>query len=146
MGQFKSRIRVVDAPSSLDVGRLISVLEEIISRKNRKLKRLFYHFVSREMIREINVNHLNHNYETDVITFDYCSFNKIEGDIYVCLDVIEDNAKRFQEEASRELYRVLFHGLLHLLKYNDTTDEERVIMRQEEDKCLKMIYQLDGKI
>jgi len=82
---------------------------------------------------DINVNFLNHNYYTDIITFNYVVENKISGDLFISIDRIKENSKEFNTLWINELYRVIFHGVLHLIGYNDKTEEEKKLMREKED-------------
>ncbi len=95
-------------------------------------------FVSVQDIVDINRKYLNHDYPTDIITFDYSKNRTIHGDIYISAEVVKENAYRFEEDYQRELKRVVVHGILHLLGFNDGTDEEKSEMRREEDYCLDL--------
>lgn len=88
---------------------------------------------------EMNKQYLNHDYFTDIITFDYVENDIISGDLFISLDRVIENAKEFKTEAKRELYRVIFHGILHLVGYNDKTDEEKAIMKEKENKYLSEV-------
>lgn len=101
------------------------------------LKKLVYTFVSREMIREANIKYLKHDYDTDVITFDFTKGKSIKGEVLVCVDVIEENATWLGVSKDIELKRVILHALLHLVGYRDKTEKEKVEMRSMEDKWLK---------
>ncbi len=99
-----------------------------------------YNFVSSKRQIEINNEHLNHNYNTDIITFNLSDSNdKLYGDIYISLKQIRKNAKRYNADVYQEINRVVIHGLLHLLGYNDKSKNEVKIMRKEENKFLKYI-------
>jgi len=87
---------------------------------------------------EINKRYLNHDTYTDIITFDYCEGQIVAGDIYISLDRVEENAKLFNQEDKRELLRVIFHGVLHLLGYKDKSDVEEKEMRGKEDFYLNL--------
>jgi probable rRNA maturation factor len=82
---------------------------------------------------EINKQYLQHDYYTDIITFNYCEGEIISGDLFISIDRVEENAKIFEIPVNHEFYRVMFHGILHLTGYNDKTEEEQRIMRQKED-------------
>lgn len=98
-------------------------------------------FTSNDFLLNLNRKYLNHNYFTDVITFDYESENKISGDIFVSIDQVRLNAEAYQVGFASELHRVIIHGVLHLIGFNDGTDDERAGMRSEEDIALGV---LDG--
>ena len=101
------------------------------------IKKLQYNFVSREIIHKINRDHLAHDYETDVITFNYCEGNQISGEVYLCPAVISDNAKFLDLRYEDELMRVVIHGLLHLVGYDDQTADQKNIMTNKEEEYLK---------
>jgi len=93
-------------------------------------------FCSDTYLLEINRKYLNHNYYTDIITFDYCEGDVINGDIYISIDRVEDNSKKFNSVFSIELHRVMIHGVLHLVGLKDSTEEEKLVMRNAENLCL----------
>lgn len=95
-------------------------------------------FVSNSYIRNINQKYLNHNYNTDVITFDYGEERRISGDIFISIDQVRMNAGSFKTEEKDELRRVMIHGVNHLLGYKDGNDQEKEIMRQMENEALHL--------
>lgn len=98
---------------------------------------LNYIFCSDEYLLEINKQYLDHDYYTDIITFDNSEEEgKIEGDIYVSVDRVKENAEEFGADFETEMRRVLIHGLLHLMDYTDTSNELKIQMRAKEDECL----------
>ena len=97
-----------------------------------------YIFVSDPFLLEMNKKYLNHHYHTDVITFDYSEKGVVSGDIYISYDRLKDNAKEYGVPLVDELHRVMAHGLLHLMGYNDQTEEEQREMRSQEDICLDL--------
>ena len=94
-------------------------------------------FLSDDDLWLLNKQHLNHDYYTDVITYDYSLGEYISGDICISIDRVKENAGSLWEE---ELRRVMIHGLLHLLGYADKNSKDRLLMRKEEDYCLKMFH------
>lgn len=94
-----------------------------------------YIFCSDEYLLEMNRKHLDHDYYTDIITFNYCEDKEISGDMYISVDRIKENSVLLGTGDS-EIYRVIIHGVLHLCGYEDDTDEETEIMRQKEDEAL----------
>ena len=96
-------------------------------------------FCSDRYLLEINNNFLKHNYFTDIITFNYVEGNIISGDLFISAERVKENAKEFNTIWIKELYRVIFHGLLHLIGYNDKTEEEKIIMREKEDFYLSEV-------
>jgi rRNA maturation RNase YbeY len=95
-------------------------------------------FTSNRQIRQINLEYLNHDYFTDVITFDYGRDNLISGDIFISVDQVRINARSYKTEEEEELRRVMIHGVNHLIGFNDSIDEEREIMRQMENEALHL--------
>jgi probable rRNA maturation factor len=88
---------------------------------------------------KLNLEYLNRNYLTDVITFDYVKGKIISGDIFLSIDRIKENSKIFNCTVQEEMYRVIIHGVLHLLGYNDSNDEEKANMRLAEDNFLRKL-------
>lgn len=97
-----------------------------------------YLFVDDEKILEVNKEFLNHDYYTDIITFDYDEDNVINGDIVISLDTVRTNAEKFNKTYEEELHRVIIHGILHLCGINDKGPGEREIMEAEENKALAL--------
>jgi len=110
-----------------------------ISLENKVLQHLNYIFCSDEYLRNINVEYLNHDYYTDIITFDNSETDiDIEGDIFISLDRIKENAQTLETQYSEELKRVIIHGLLHLIGYNDKTNIDKKHMREKENTYLSL--------
>ena len=97
-----------------------------------------YIFCSDEKILEVNRQYLQHDYYTDIITFDYCEGKRISGDLFISLDTVRTNAEQFGADYNTELYRVIIHGILHLCGINDKGPGEREIMEAAENKALEM--------
>ena len=97
-----------------------------------------YMFVNDEKILEVNRTYLNHDYYTDIITFDYCEDKVLHGDLVISLDTVRSNAELFNRPYEDELYRVIIHGILHLCGINDTGPGERAIMEAAENKALAL--------
>ena len=105
-------------------------LEEIAHNYKKEIVSLNYTFCSDEELLEINKTYLDHNYYTDIITFDLSEINsQIEGDIYISIDRVKDNAKEHKVKKEIELYRVIAHGLLHLIGFKDKTQLQIKQMR-----------------
>ena len=86
----------------------------------------------------MNVHYLNHNTLTDIITFDQSDGQTIEGDIFISIDRVRENAQRQDISFTEELHRVMIHGILHLAGYNDKSSKEKTLMREKEDECLSL--------
>ncbi|MEA3479410.1 MAG: rRNA maturation RNase YbeY [Bacteroidota bacterium] len=95
-------------------------------------------FTSNTRLRSINQEYLNHNYYTDVITFDYTEGETIAGDVFISIDQVKINAENYDTDPGEELRRVMIHGVIHLLGYKDGNDEERRCMRQMENEALHL--------
>ncbi len=93
-------------------------------------------FCSDNYILDVNIKYLKHDYFTDIITFDYCEENLLSGDLFISIDSVRENASFYGTEFSDELNRVIVHGLLHLIGYDDHTDEDIAMMRAKENYYL----------
>jgi len=105
----------------------------IILEENKKEGDIVFVFCNDEYLLEKNIQFLNHDTYTDVITFDYCSDSIINGDILISTERVKENAKALEVEFLTELNRVMVHGLLHLLGYKDKTELDAKLMRDKED-------------
>lgn len=108
-------------------------LEDIIISEGKKLGEINYIFCDDEYLLKVNQDYLQHDYYTDIITFDYVKGRTISGEIFVSLQRISDNASALAGDYEEELRRVLAHGILHLSGYKDKTEEEETVMRSKED-------------
>lgn len=136
------------APISLSQRtRLKEFLPKICRKEKRSLESLTIIFVSDKRILEINRQFLQHDYYTDIITFDLSPSQStvIQGEIYISTDRVRDNAARFGKTIQNELHRVIFHGLLHLCGYGDKTPVQEMEMRKMEDRYLKKYFDLSAK-
>lgn len=95
-------------------------------------------FCSDPFILELNNKFLKHNYFTDIITFDYSQDNVVSGDLYISIDTVKCNSIEYSSTFDNELQRVIIHGILHLLGFNDKTKEQSIVMREMENRCLNM--------
>ena len=127
-------------PFSIPNKKKIRVLiKQLCLNEKKDLSFLNLIFCSDEYLLEINKKHLNHDYFTDVITFDFSEDNKnIEGDVYISVDRVADNAIKYKQEKDSELIRTIIHGTLHLFGYKDKTKKEKEIMTSKENKYLSL--------
>ena len=108
-------------------------LKMVAESEVKKLGPLSIIFCSDNYILDINIKYLQHDYFTDIITFDYCEGDLVSGDLFISIDSVRENALHYQVKFEDELDRVMVHGLLHLIGYDDHTPEETALMRQKED-------------
>lgn len=94
---------------------------------------------SDEYLLSVNKQFLKHDYYTDIITFNYCEGERVSGDLFISVDSVRENAKTYGATFQEELHRVLIHGVLHLLGYDDHTDAEKVIMKERENLSLQRL-------
>lgn len=113
-------------------------IKKVAATYGRKVGEIGYMFVNDEKILEVNNEYLGHDYYTDVITFDYCEGDNLNGDIVISLDTVRTNAEKFGKTYEEELYRVIIHGILHLCGINDKGPGEREIMEENENKALAL--------
>ena len=113
-------------------------LEGCCVKENKKLGDLNYIFCSDKYLLKVNRKHLNHNYLTDVITFDNTSPEGISGDIFISYERVKDNAKMYKQKSVDELHRIMIHGLLHLMGYSDKKAEQQKVMKSKEDFYLSL--------
>jgi rRNA maturation RNase YbeY len=99
-----------------------------------------YYFTDDPEILEINKKYLNHNFYTDIITFGYCTENNISGDIVISVDTVKSNANEFNVTFENELNRVIIHGILHLIGFDDKDDDQIKRMREKENWALQIFY------
>lgn len=115
-------------------------INDVIKSHQKKVGNISYIFCSNQYILELNQQYLNHNYFTDIITFDYCYDNIVEGDIFISIDTVLDNSHRFKTNFNDELLRVIVHGVLHLVGFSDKTAKQQKQMRVLEDEALSIFY------
>jgi len=116
-----------------------SWIRDIIVREGKILSYVNFVFCTDDQLAAINVQYLKHKTFTDIITFDLsASPTVIEGEVYISIDRVQENATIYKNEFDTELHRVIIHGILHLLGYNDKTSLQKSAMRKKEDACLSL--------
>ena len=115
-----------------------SWLKMVAGSEVRRLGAVNIIFCSDNYILDVNMRYLQHDYFTDIITFDYCEKDVLSGDLFISIDSVRENAAFYGVPFSDELDRVMVHGLLHLVGYDDHTEEETAVMRRKENYYLKM--------
>lgn len=131
----------VDMPK-LDFGRVKRWVKEVAALYDRRVGDIAYVFCDDEKILEVNREFLQHDYYTDIITFDYDEGNKIAGDLFISLETVWTNADIQGVTPEEELDRVIIHGILHLCGINDKGPGEREIMEANEDRALAILQRL----
>lgn len=119
--------------------RLKRWINAVAQLHERKVGNISYGFCSDTHIIEANRQYLQHDYFTDIITFDYSEGNTIAGDLLISVDTVKSNAVQFNSDFTSELHRVMIHGVLHLLGFKDSTDNEQVEMRKRENEALNLL-------
>ena len=132
----------VEFPEAIEKSVVEPWLAKIAEVHGKVAGQLTYILTDDEGILRVNREFLQHDYYTDIITFDYSKRALVSGDIYISLDTVATNAEQFGQNPVRELHRVLAHGLLHLCGINDKGPGEREIMERHEDDALEMLMEM----
>lgn len=114
-------------------------IKEVAASYNKKIGDIAFIFCSDEKILEVNNEYLQHDYYTDIITFDYTEDNIISGDIFISTDTVRSNSEQLKTDYNEEIHRIIIHGILHLCRINDKSPEERKHMTECENKALSAI-------
>ncbi len=125
---------------SIEESKYTEWLINVVHQENASVGALTYVLVNDEELLEMNNKYLEHDYFTDVITFDYSEGEIISGDIFISWDRIKENARDYGVDQNEELRRVMVHGVLHLLGYDDKSEQEQQEMREKEDYNLNMFH------
>ena len=113
-------------------------LKMVAGSEMRRLGAINIIFCSDNYILDVNMKYLQHDYFTDIITFDYCEKDVLSGDLFISIDSVRENAQFYGTEFADELNRVMVHGLLHLIGYDDHSEADNAVMRQKENYYLEM--------
>lgn len=116
-------------------------IKQVVANYVCKVGDVTFIFCTDEKILELNKQYLQHDYYTDIITFDYTEGKKISGDIFVSLDTVATNSQKFKTSFEQELYRVLIHGVLHLCGQEDKSAVDRAEMTRKENEALQLLSQ-----
>ncbi|MES2747737.1 MAG: rRNA maturation RNase YbeY [Bacteroidota bacterium] len=115
-------------------------ISRVILSENKKEGDINYIFCDDEFILNINKQYLNHDYYTDIISFDYSVGNELHGDVFVSVERVLENAEDFNVTFEEELKRVIIHGILHYCGFKDKTEEDEKLMRNKEDEKIKLFH------
>jgi probable rRNA maturation factor len=113
-------------------------LNNVCIKESKELEEVSIIFCSDDYLLDMNNEYLQHDYYTDIITFDYCVENQIVGDLFISIDRVLDNANINHVTFDNELLRVMVHGVLHLIGFKDKSDDDAILMRQKEDEYLNL--------
>jgi len=122
--------------------RLKKWINSVIHSEQNESGVINFIFTSDNYLLNINKEYLSHNYYTDIVTFNYCEKNIINGDVFISIETVKNNSTRFDVTFIEELYRVMIHGILHLIGYDDKSDEEKVVMKEKENYYLERLKKL----
>ncbi|MBK5721357.1 rRNA maturation RNase YbeY [Dysgonomonas sp. Marseille-P4677] len=114
-------------------------IKSVVATYNKIVGEIGYIFCSDDKILEVNNQYLQHDYYTDIITFDYSEGDVVSGDLFISVDTVKSNSIQFNTNFDQELYRVIIHGVLHLCGINDKSPEERAFMTECENKALELL-------
>lgn len=120
-------------------GKVSTWIKEVAATYNKRVGDISYIFCSDEKILEVNRQYLEHDYYTDIITFDYTTGDVISGDLFISLETVRTNSEKFNTPYNEELHRTIIHGILHLCGINDKGPGEREIMEANENNALAML-------
>jgi len=126
-------------PLKLKKTHIKKFVKHLIDNEIKKTGDISVIFCSDKYLLDMNKKYLNHNYYTDIITFNYVEGDTISGDLFISIERVKENALKFHSVWKIELYRVIFHGVLHLVGYNDKTPDESKIIREKEDMYLSEV-------
>lgn len=128
----------VDFPD-IDTNKVERWIKLTAAQYGKKAGKISYLFCNDEHILEINKQYLQHDYYTDIITFDYSTGNIVSGDLYISLDTVSSNASEMHLDFTDELHRVIIHGILHLCGQDDNSESDQKEMRRKENEALELL-------
>lgn len=132
----------VGYPSFFSDIKMREWLDLIAVHYSKVLGNISFIFCDDEYILSVNRQYLKHDYYTDVITFDYCQGDMLSGDVFISLDTVKSNSKQYDTTYESEFHRVLCHSVLHLIGFKDKTDQDSILMRENENICLDLLKRL----
>lgn len=133
-------IELVNIPDFLESQKVVDTLEDFISTFGYKPKRLLFNFISKSELYNMNKKYLLHNTHTDIISFDYSENKQLIAEFFISMWAIKQSAREQSQSIEKETLRVISHGVLHCVGFNDKTAEEKRIMRNKEDQFIAMFH------
>tara|TARA_Y100001970_G_scaffold165341_1_gene202085 strand:+ start:22898 stop:23326 length:429 start_codon:yes stop_codon:yes gene_type:complete len=124
----------------INKAKLKRLICNLVEENGCNVERVEYNFIGADRMAEINKEFLDHDYPTDIITFDYTADKLISAEIFISIDVLKENAAKNNQSVENEVIRLVFHGVLHCLGYKDKTKADKEIMRQKEDESINMFH------
>ena len=128
------------AMPSIDPSKVKAWIQDIVERHGKRVGELYYYFCSDEKLLDINRERLGHDFYTDIVTFPLTDCETVlSSEFCISIDRIAENAVTFKRSYESELHRVIIHGVLHLIGFDDHTDEDKKVMREKEEEALKLL-------
>ncbi len=124
----------------INKAKLKRLICNLVEENGCSVERVEYNFIGADRMVEINKEFLDHDYATDIITFDYTADKLISAEIFISIDTLKENAAKNSQSIENEVIRLVFHGVLHCLGYKDKTKADKEIMRQKEDESINMFH------
>lgn len=135
------RFQVIDVMMpDLDLDKVRTWIAAVVEREGYRVGEMYYYFCSDEALLDINQRRLGHDFYTDIVTFPLVEGEVLSSEFCLSMDRIAENSLNFGRPFESELLRVIIHGVLHLMGYDDHTDEDRQTMRAKEEECLSLYY------
>ena len=125
---------------TLKEDELILWLENIADAEDYKIDKIDYNFIDAEELLKLNERHLDHNTDTDIITFDYSEGNNVLAEAFISKDALNENARNLSQSIENESLRLIAHALLHCVGYNDKTDQDKKLMRVKESFYIDLFH------
>ena len=139
MGESKISFQSVGAFSLKTESAVTKCVKALVKQELREIGDITFVFCDDNYLHKINLEFLDHDTYTDIITFDYSVGNEVISEIYISIDRVEENAKKYSQTFENEIHRVMIHGVLHLCGYKDKLAEDKQIMRDKENHYLSLL-------
>ena len=129
----------IQFPKTIKRRKTSAWIKQIAAQYQKRVGEVVFVFCPDAEILHINKQYLQHDYYTDILTFDYSENDVLSGDLFISLETVKSNAGKYGTNYAEELHRVMIHGILHLCGLNDKTPEDEQLMRQKEDEALRLL-------